>query len=117
MIMADPATNLALIQQETAERVAFQNGTKAIESLTGTERKTLENILFPIINGFRNKKGATNTDYTSWEIGDEVHHIDPSGKTRVVGMVIVEPFDPTADLSDKSKIDLYENFTKPAINI
>lgn len=116
MIMADPATNLALIQQETAERVAFQNGTKAIESLTGAERKTLENVLFPIINGFRARKTDTNPDYTIWQVGDEVLNIDDSNKLLVLGRVIAVPFDPTADLQDRTKFDNYLQ-TKPALDI
>lgn len=114
--MADPATNEANIQLLSSNFASFQAGTKAVESLTATERKTLENVLYPIINGFRARKTETSPDYTIWQIGDEVLNIDDSNKLLAIGRVIGVPFDPTADLQDRLKFDNYLE-TKPAIDI
>lgn len=94
--------------------VSFLAGTKTPSELTGPERKQLENSLYPVINGFRARKGAANNDYTSWQIGDQIIEIDSSNKLQVVGEVILVPFDPTTDLQDRSKFDLYKQ-DSPAI--
>lgn len=112
--MADPATNLALIQQETQARIDLENGTKAIETLTPAERRILENAIYPIIDGYRVRKSVNSVDYTIWEIGDEILNIDDANKLLVIGRVLDASFDPSIDLDNTAKFDNYFN-SKPSI--
>lgn len=87
----------------------IENNTKKLSEMTGAERKEIEEAIYPTLNGFRAHKGSGNVDYTIWQIGDEVWHIDGVGKTQIVGMVLTLPFDPTTDLENTAKFDLYKN--------
>ncbi|WP_421809067.1 hypothetical protein [Flagellimonas sp.] len=105
--MAATPGELARIQNLENQFAAFLVGTIAVDSMTGTQRKTVENSLYPILNGYRNRKGASNTNYAAWEAGDEVMNIDNSAKQLVIGRVLSTPFDPTTDLDDRAKFDWY----------
>lgn len=112
--MANPDSNLLLINQLRAEYDqlkadfdALVANSVAVTALTGTQRKTVEDTIYPILNGYRNRKAASNTDYAAWEVGDEVMNIDNTAKRLVIGKVIAVPFNPTTDLDNLSKIDQY----------
>lgn len=105
--MAATSEERAIILNNQALIQAIMNGTVNVTALTGQQRKTVENSLYPILNGYRNRKGASNYDYAAWETGDEVQHIDASGKTLTMGQVISVPFNPTTDLDNRSKFDWY----------
>ena len=107
--MAATPEELARITNLESQFAAFQAGTIAVDLMTGTQRKIFENSLYPILNGYRNRKGANNFDYTAWEIGDSIVEINESGKVQVVGMVIAVPFNPSTDLTDDTKFDLYKH--------
>ncbi|EAR14669.1 hypothetical protein [Robiginitalea biformata] len=79
---------------------------KSPADLTGAQRKELENALYPIIDGYRVRKGA-GTNYSAWEVGDQIIDIT-SAKLYVVGEVIAVPFDPGAGhIDDITKFDRY----------
>lgn len=112
--MANPDSNLLLINQLRTEFDQLKSdydtlvaNSVAVGSMTGTQRKTVENSLYPILNGYRNRKGASNTNYAAWEAGDEVMNIDNSAKQLVIGRVLSTPFNPTTDLDDRAKFDWY----------
>lgn len=77
-----------------------------LADLSGAQRKELENTIYPIIDGYRVRKGAGN-NYAAWEIGDQIIDIT-SGKLFVVGEVIAVPFTPATDITDVAKFDRYE---------
>lgn len=87
---------------------AFLAGTKTPGEMTGTERKLFENALYPIVNGFRMRKGSSNTDYTQWEVGDQIVEIDSGNSLQIVGEVVSTPFNPSTDIDNRAKFDLYK---------
>ncbi|WP_431129776.1 hypothetical protein [Flagellimonas flava] len=107
--MAATPEELARIQNLETQFAAFLAGTLAPDALSGTQRHALIDSLYPIINGYRNKKASGNNDFTAWESGDEVQHIDGVGKVLTIGQVTNTPFNPTTDLSDNTKFDRYVN--------
>lgn len=111
-----PATpeELARIISLENQFAAFLAGTLSPSELTGAQRKTIQNSLYPVLNGFRNRKDVNNFDYTSWEVNDEVQNIDDVGKHLVIGKVIAVPFDPSSDLDDRAKFDWYVD-AKPKV--
>ena len=114
--MAD-ISNQALNQRLTSLELqfsAFLAGVVEPGELTGAQRKTFENALYPIINGFRARKGVNNVDYTSWQVGDQIIEIDTANKLQIVWEVISTPFNPSSDIDDVSKFDLYKK-DQPAL--
>lgn len=105
--MAATPEELARITNLESQFAAFVAGTVAVDSMTGQQRKTVENSLYPILNGYKNRKASTNFDYAAWEVGDEVMNIDNTAKQLVIGKVIAVPFNPTTDLNDRAKFDWY----------
>lgn len=105
--MAATPEELARITNLESQFAAFIAGTIAVSSMTATQRKTVENTLYPILNGYRNRKGASNNNYAAWEAGDEVMNIDNTAKQLVIGRVLSTPFNPTTDLDDRAKFDWY----------
>lgn len=97
-----------MINLET-QFAAFQAAAKTPAQLTGSERKLFENALYPLLNGYRARKSATNSDYTNWEVGDQIIEINSSNKMQIVGEVISVPFNPSTDIEDSAKFDLYKN--------
>ncbi len=104
---------LALANQETIQ--AIQDNTVEPSDLTPTQRKAIEDVLFPIINGARVWKKDSPTTYSAFEVGDEILDIDDSNKRQVLGRIIGLPFTYPADIDDISKFDRYQD-SKPAIS-
>jgi hypothetical protein len=105
--MAATPEELARIQNLETQVAALYANTLSPDQLSGTQRHLIIESLYPTLNGYRNKKASGNTDFTSWESGDEVQHINDTGKQLVIGRVINTPFNPTTDLDDRSKFDWY----------
>lgn len=111
MSTADNTRRIELLETQFA---AFQAASLTASQLSASQRKEIENALYPVINGFRARKSTSNNNYASWEIGDQIIEIDSANKLQVVGEVIAVPFNPTTDLQDRSKFDLYKQ-DSPAI--
>ena len=106
--MATSPEDKALLISLNTQFQAFLNGTIAPSAMTGAQRKTIEDALFPIINGLRVKKGDGNNDYGAYQVGDLVDHIDETNKTHYAGKVLSSTFSGLADINDSTKFDRYE---------
>ncbi len=106
--MSSVAENASRINELQAQFDAFLLGTLPVSSLSAAQRKEWENVIYPVINGFRARKGASNNDYSNWQAGDQIIEIDSANKLQIVGEVISTPFDPSTEIDDRAKFDLYK---------
>lgn len=115
--MATVESNYALIKTLESQFANLIANSKLPSEMTKTERENLLDSIYPRItnNGvkYRTDKGD-NTDYTAFQPGDTIIHIDEVNKISYVGMVIALPLSLPADFNDPAKIDLY-NKSEPAL--
>lgn len=104
------ALEIAALKTQLAELLSKS---KLPSELTSAQRKSIEDSIHPIINGYRAWKGTSNSNYAAWEVGDTLFNIDNNGKLQILGYVIGVPFDPATDLNNTSKFDKYQS-NKPA---
>ncbi len=86
----------------------FEAATKSPDELTGAQRNPLKDSIYPLIQGYRTDKG-TNQDYTQFEVGDIIDHIDKTNKRKIAGVILQLPFTAPADFTDDTKFEVYED--------
>lgn len=115
--MATVESNYSEIQTLKAQIALLLSNSKLPNELTKTEKELFVDNLYPRIlnNGvkYRTDKGD-NTDYTAFEIGDVIIHVDQVNKVNYTGTVLNATLTLPADFNDPAKIDRYSN-DEPAL--
>ncbi len=95
----------------------IMDNTVTPSGLSSASRLSLLDAIYPRIlnNGqyWRTDKG-TNTDYSSFEVGDVIREIDDTNKVSYVGRVLSTTLTLPADFEDSTKMEKY-NEDYPAI--
>lgn len=110
--MATPESNLVLINTLKTQVAQILDKSVHPSEMTNVQRKSLEDALFPVINGLRTRK-ISGGDYSTFETGDIIDHIDENTKTHYAGKVLSPSFSGLADINNRAFFDKYEN-DKPA---
>lgn len=103
---------VSTLEQNLADLIA---NSKTASELTGAQRNPIKDSIYPLIQGYRTDKG-TNQDYSNFEVGDIVDHIDKVARRKIAGEILQVPFTAPTDFDNRNKFDSYED-SKPAVNI
>lgn len=95
----------------------IQDETIKVSELSSANRLLFLDTIYPRIlnngNYWRTDK-LTNTNYSAFEVGDVIRHIDDVNKVSYVGTVLATNLTLPADFNNPLKIELY-NQDSPAI--
>lgn len=95
----------------------IQANTKAPSQLDSESRSSLLDAIYPRIlnNGIRYRTDKrANTDYTAFEEGDFINHVDDVNKVHYSGVVLSVPLTLPLDFNNPLKFDRY-NASEPAL--
>lgn len=104
------ALAIGVLQTQVAELLS-----KSVlpSAMTATQRKMVQDALYPIINGMNTDK-IPNGDYTIHEVGDIAWKVDDALKWSVRGRVLSPSFTGSeADINNPALFDKYED-AKPS---
>lgn len=107
--MATTESNKAEIDVLNTQLAELLSKSVLPQNMTATQRKAIQDSLYPIINGMNTDK-IPNGNYTIHEIGDIAWKVDNASKRYSYGRVLDATFNGSdVDIDNANKFDLYQN--------